>query len=168
MKALFYTFAVVFVMGCGSVCSVSGQSDGEDRDDHESPPPPPAETGPVATASQPAGQGGKLPDITCMWENSSCGERKYRRQINFFEDGRFDALDEVAPCPPGKSCVWSGIIKWTGNWTLKDRVIALEIKQQKDEKIPENAPSEFQVVDDDPVSIGELNGEVICPYQKSK
>lgn len=167
MKPLLFTIAAVVVMGCGSMGSASGQSAGKNGDERVSPPEQ-AEIVTVETAGQPSGEGEKQIDITGMWENSSCGERKYRRQINFFEDAHFDAVDEVAPCPPGKQCVWSGIVKWTGTWNLKNHVITLDIKPLKGEKPPENVPKKFAVVDDDPVSIGEINGEVICPYQKSK
>lgn len=168
MKPLFFTIAAIVVMGCGGVGSVSGQAAGEDDNNRESPPPPPAQTKPDNAVVEQSSGDARSPDFTGMWENSSCGERKYKRSVNFEKEGRFNALDEVAPCPPDKRCVWSGIIRWSGTWTLEDRTITLDIKPPDTGKLPENVPQEFAVVDDDPISIGERSGEVICPYKKGK
>ena len=32
----------------------------------------------------------------------------------------------VSPCPPGRTCVWSGIVTRTGTYTLKGDKILLE------------------------------------------
>jgi hypothetical protein len=99
------------------------------------------------------------------WENSSCGERKFLRRINFTDDGTFAALDEVAPCPPKVVCVWSGIIHWRGTWKLDGPLIRLAIEPIAGKKPPEAPPETFVVLADDPPSIGEQAGDLTCPYQ---
>ncbi len=105
------------------------------------------------------------PGLLGAWENSSCGERKYRRRIEFFADGRFSALDEVAPCPPGAQCVWSGILRWQGSWKLDGDLVQLELKPIEGERPLENPPDAFVVLGRDPYSIGEKTGELVCPYR---
>jgi hypothetical protein len=105
-------------------------------------------------------------DITGAWENSSCGERQYPRKVSFNDKGTFTGLDEVAPCPPNAMCVWSGIISWGGTWKLEDRDIVIDIKPIGGDKQPDSLPKGFVVLATDPVSIGEREGDVICPYQK--
>ncbi|MFO8072871.1 MAG: hypothetical protein R6V85_13440 [Polyangia bacterium] len=105
------------------------------------------------------------PGLLGAWENSSCGERKYRRRIEFFADGRFSALDEVAPCPPGAQCVWSGIVRWQGSWKIDGDLIELEPKPIEGERPLENPPDAFVVLGRDPYSIGEKTGELVCPYR---
>jgi hypothetical protein len=99
------------------------------------------------------------------WENSSCGDRQFLRRINFTDDGKFVAVDEVAPCPPKVVCVWSGIVHWRGSWKLEERLIRLTLEPIQNQKQPEVAPDAFVVLGADPPSIGEQAGELTCPYQ---
>jgi hypothetical protein len=163
MKRLFFATAAVLVFGCGSMGSNSGQP--PEEADGEKAPPPAAKT-PAKQVAPAQDNGPKKMGIIGLWENSSCGERKYKRTINFTQNGQFIAVDEVAPCPPDKRCVWSGIIHWRGSWTLSDRSIALVPTSSGTEKLPETVPNEFVVLSEDPLSIGERSGDVVCPYQK--
>ena len=134
-------------------------------------PGSPATTGSVE--AEPGSQAsGPLSDeeseIVGTWENSSCGERQYRRRIDFLAGGRLDAVDEVAPCPPNAKCVWSGIIRWKGSWSLDGKEISVQIEPVESERVPELLPDGYLVLDDDPISIGEKTGEIICPYQKAQ
>jgi hypothetical protein len=165
MKLFVVSIAAAFVFGCGSTSSNSSQPSEEDKSEKQLPLTATAQEKPVFEASN---NEPRQIDITGMWENSSCGDRKYRRQVNLVEDGQFNAVDEVAPCPPDKKCVWSGIIRWNGTWTLKNRAIALDVKTPASGKLPETIPEEFVVLGEDPVSIGERGGDIICPYQKRK
>jgi hypothetical protein len=50
------------------------------------------------------------------WRSERCGPRHWPRTLFFAADGGFTALDEVAPCPAGAACVWSGIDQYVGSW----------------------------------------------------
>jgi len=99
------------------------------------------------------------------WENSSCGERKFLRRINFSDDGTFAAVDEVAPCPPKVVCVWSGIVHWRGTWEREGKLLRLTLEPIDGKKQPEAPPDTFVVLGADPPSIGEQAGDLTCPYQ---
>jgi hypothetical protein len=165
MKAFFLSIAAVAVMGCGSLGSNGSRP--TEKSEGKGKPPPPARTDEEPVSKAPD-NGSKLLDVTGMWENSSCGERKYKRTINFVKEGRFNAMDEIAPCPPEKKCVWSGIVLWRGTWFLQDRSVKLDIEPLQTDKLPETMPEEFVVLTEEPVSVGEKSGDIICPYQKGK
>ena len=103
-----------------------------------------------------------------LWTNSSCGERKYQRKVNFLGDGTFTAIDEVAPCPQGAQCVWSGVIHWGGLWKENGDLIEIEPKFEKAAKTPETVPNGFVVLGRGPFSLGEQDGEIVCPYQRMR
>lgn len=50
------------------------------------------------------------------WTGAACGGRGYARNLRFEEDGTYAGVDLVSPCPPGASCVWSGLVGFTGVW----------------------------------------------------
>ncbi|MCP4600830.1 MAG: hypothetical protein GY847_09915 [Proteobacteria bacterium] len=163
MKRLFCLMGLVFVAGCGSASS-SG-SPVEKGTKTVKPTETETKEAPIPIDEEEESEPVK---VTGEWENSSCGERKYRRSITFLEDGKFEAVDEVAPCPPDVQCIKSGIINWHGTWSLEDRSIALDIQPFEGRKMPEILPSGFVILRQDPVSVGGREGDIICPYQKSK
>jgi len=142
--------------GCGSAGANSGGG-GE-------PEQGPAPATPIAPRPD---QGGAIDGPVGVWENGSCGERKYRRRIEFFADGRFAALDEVAPCPPGARCVWSGIIRWLGTWSMEDRRVSISVKPLEGEKLPEAVPDFFEFSPDPPATLAERTGDLLCPYRRT-
>ncbi len=162
MKLLVLTMGAVLFAGCGGA-----SSGGTAAEDNEGQAQDPAAQGKDGNAETPLSTAAPV-DITGPWENSSCGDRQYRRQITFQEGGKFAAVDEVAPCPPGTQCVWSGIVYWHGTWSLVDHTISLNSKPVEAGKMPEQLPEEFVVLAEQPLSIGEKYGEIICPYQKKK
>ena len=88
----------------------------------EATPPVIAETAPAPpAATAPCCRGLPLPS---SWTSAACEGRDWERRIAFSE-GRFEAQDLVAPCPPGKLCVWSGILTRVGSWTLDRRQVRL-------------------------------------------
>jgi hypothetical protein len=101
-----------------------------------------------------------------VWENSSCGEREFLRRIELKGDGTFSAVDEVAPCPPEAKCVWSGVINWRGTWEKAGERIALSLEPVPGEKPLEFQPEGFVILAEDPVSIGEQTGELVCPFRR--
>lgn len=100
------------------------------------------------------------------WKNGSCGERNYLRLITFNSDGKFEARDEVAPCPEGAECVSSGIIEWSGSWTLEETTIQLSPQTAQESKLPEQVPQSFFVLGRSPLIIAEKTGQLVCPYRK--
>jgi hypothetical protein len=164
--------AMLIVGGCASTnageaggTTASDTAEPEDRSLEARPDDGSGEDPPRPAATEVEGP----IDITGLWENASCGERKYRRKITFLErDSKFVAVDEVAPCPPGATCVWSGIINWHGSWTIEGRTVRLKAKPLKSSKMPERLPEAFTILGTDPVSIGEQSNGVICPYQKTR
>jgi hypothetical protein len=127
-------------------------------------PAAPAPVEPAATDA--AGNGVAVDGLVGAWENGSCGERKYRRRVELLAGGRFTAVDEVAPCPPGARCVWSGIIRWQGTWTLADGILAITVEPGEGDRLPEVVPGSFVVVSDDPPTLAERTGELVCPYRR--
>ena len=99
------------------------------------------------------------------WENGSCGERKYNRKISFEEGGKWKAVDEIAPCPEGEECDLTGIIEWRGTWSLEGKVISFEPVREQNQRMPETIPDSFVVLIENPISIGEKKGTLVCPYQ---
>jgi hypothetical protein len=107
-------------------------------------------------------------ELRGVWENASCGDRKYLRSIAFEKDGKFTAVDEVAPCPGYGECVSSGVLNWAGNWLGKERTIELELNPVDGVKLPEQIPSLFVILSQSPLSIGEQDDNIVCPYRKRK
>ena len=168
MKMLIYTAGIALIAGCGST-----SSNGAAPENEETPSIAEESQAEVATADTATEKPDGKDEISSAsiigpWENSSCADRKYRRQINFQEGDKFVAVDEVAPCPPKARCVWSGIISWHGTWSLENDTITLKKTPAKSGKSPESPPEQFVVLDANPISIGEKSGEIICPYQKRK
>ena len=102
------------------------------------------------------------------WENGSCGERKYLRKVSFEIGGRFTAVDEIAPCPPDLPCDLPGIINWSGAWSVDDKDIRIESSESPDGRMPEIVPDSFVILINEPISIGEKKGSLVCPYTKQK
>ncbi len=155
--------AAVLLAACGSAAT-NGQAGDEAAPKYPPYPAPTAGDEPAETVAE--GSDATADGIVGAWENGSCGERKYRRRIELFAGGRFTAVDEVAPCPPGARCVWSGIIRWQGTWVLEDRVIAITVEPAKGDRLPDVVPGSFEIVSDDPPVLGERTGDLVCPYRR--
>lgn len=76
---------------------------------------------PVVTAAPPTPTG--------RWVSPSCGARTYPRELELFADGRFVSRDLVSPCPPGVSCVWSGVVERSGRFTVAGARLALVVEK---------------------------------------
>jgi hypothetical protein len=59
-------------------------------------------------------------DLAGTWLSGRCSDRKYRRELILSSDNSFTATDYVSPCPPGKTCVWSGIVNRSGTWSMQN------------------------------------------------
>lgn len=139
----------------------------------DEPAPVAAPAAPAAPESAPAEAAGSQDPAPALaeavvgtWENSSCGDREYLRRIVFSKNGTFAAVDAVSPCPPGAMCVWSGIINWHGTYAIQGDVIAIKGEPLTGERQPESLPSEFVVVARSPLSIGERQASLVCPYKR--
>lgn len=75
----------------------------------------------AAPTTTPTGAAGQESQWVGSWTSASCGDRKYVRQISLMPDKTFRAEDRVSPCPPKVTCVWSGIVVWSGTWALNDK-----------------------------------------------
>jgi hypothetical protein len=163
MKRFIFFAGLILFTGCGA--AHSGQDPSGNRvAEAASQGDPTTETEDPATG-QPAGI---KEDLLGVWENASCGERKYLRRIEFKKEGKFAAVDEVAPCPEQGNCVSSGILKWEGYWNENEGTIELEFVPNQGVKLPEKMPAIFVVLRQRPLSIGERDDHIVCPYQKRK
>ncbi|HUT77298.1 MAG TPA: hypothetical protein VM285_06415 [Polyangia bacterium] len=162
MMALFGAAALLLLAACGSA-GANGPAG-----DEPVPPtaPEPATPEAVEPAAVAEGGGGDAAGLVGAWENGSCGERKYRRRVELFADGRFAAVDEVAPCPPGARCVWSGIIRWQGTWSLEGRILTITVEPAKGDRLPDVVPGSFEIIADDPVALAERTVDLVCPYRR--
>ncbi|MCP4674451.1 MAG: hypothetical protein GY854_02825 [Deltaproteobacteria bacterium] len=173
MKMLIVMAGVALITGCVALITGCGGTSSNGAAPKDEPSMAEGSQAQAATADTTAENPAETEKVNSAsiigpWENSSCADRKYRRQIIFQEGDKFVAVDEVAPCPPNARCVWSGIINWHGTWSLENDLITLEMTPTKSGKPPENPPEQFVVLGENPISIGEKSGETICPYQKRK
>jgi hypothetical protein len=127
------------------------------------PAPVPAEPPAVAP---PAPEGRGLP-VPSSWTSPPCEGRAYERRLQF-TDERFAARDLVAPCPPDKLCVWSGILDRGGTWTLDRRQIRLTLDPDPRTGAPPQAsqfplPETLWLADDG--TLTEDGGA--CPYAQA-
>jgi hypothetical protein len=154
------TALALALSGCGTGGSNHAPADAPAGDPRpEAARPAAVETAQPAAATAADG-------IVGAFENASCGERKYRRRVEFFADGRFAGVDEVAPCPPGARCVWSGIIRWQGRWSLEGRTVSITLEATGDGRLPEVVPASFEIISEDPVIPAERVGDLVCPYRR--
>ncbi|MCB9741022.1 MAG: hypothetical protein H6741_17125 [Alphaproteobacteria bacterium] len=93
------------------------------------PPSPPPEAGPPGV---PAGEPTPPPPAPVeltpagqTWTSASCHERQYERQIRINADDTYQASDLISPCPPDVTCVWSGVVIYSGTWEREGDTIVL-------------------------------------------
>ena len=166
MKRLIIFTGLLLFSGCGAAHSEQDRTGEraakEAVSPSVSPEDPSAEKGDLAE-DRSAETGG---DLLGVWEKASCGDRKYVRRVTFKKEGNFTAVDEVAPCPEQGNCVSSGILHWEGTWSKNEETIDLEITPKDGAKLPEEIPATFVILRPDPISIGERDKHLVCPYQK--
>jgi hypothetical protein len=107
-------------------------------------PADPATTG-APTAPAPATAAPAEGVIIGAWSSPSCGDRTYPREITFDEAGGFHAADLVSPCPPNVACVWSGIVHYSGKYSVSGATITLVIEEGKDQKMGKPLPSSLSI-----------------------
>lgn len=61
------------------------------------------------------------------WVSTSCGARKYTRNLLFDGKGHFKATDLVSPCPPNAKCIWSGIVERSGTYVAEPTRVTLTV-----------------------------------------
>lgn len=104
------------------------------------------------------------------WRSASCGDRKYARQLSLNADKTFRAEDLVSPCPPKATCVWSGIVFWSGKWASNDKGILLT-KTQGGQGPGSSVPADqLQLVWDKAASAPaeQSASGTACPYARAK
>ena len=82
-------------------------------------PPPPADAPKVETML------GEVTGIVYIgdWTSTGCKSRTYARNLHITSDHGYAGIDLVSPCPPGKECMWSGIVGFAGIWKQEDRTL---------------------------------------------
>lgn len=127
------------------------------------PPNPPVAEAVAQPEPAPCCRGLPLPS---SWSSPACEGRAYERRFRFSE-GRFEAKDLVAPCPPGTLCVWSGILDRAGTWTYERREIRL-VPEPDPRGGPPVQPTQYPLPDR--LWLGEdgtlTEDEGHCPYQR--
>lgn len=98
------------------------------------------------------------------WTSPACGARKYTRNVSFAADGSITGEERVSPCPKGVTCVWSGIIRITGSYTLEGRVAKLELRPTGQAPKAPSLPTEL-VWDADAGAPVEVQGDTRCVYK---
>jgi hypothetical protein len=157
-------FLAALLAACGTTGAANGASEADGVKAGPAPAPAPAGE-PAAPEARAEAKPAAKAAFSGSFESGACGARNYLRKITFHADGRFAALDMVAPCPPKARCVWSGIVDWSGTWKLAERRVALEMSALAG-KQPEHVPAEFEIMGEDPWSIAEKDGTTLCPYKK--
>ncbi|MCU0661244.1 MAG: hypothetical protein MUC50_02845 [Myxococcota bacterium] len=107
--------------------------------------------------------------VVGTWDNSSCGERKFRRQVVLEASGKISGTDFVAPCPPRAQCVWSGIVGWRGTWSSTSAGLSVALEPLAGDS-PGSAPmpQSFVIVGEDSPLLAERDGEIVCPYKRAR
>ena len=125
------------------------------------PPEPAAPSPPVAPPPpEPTADGTRF---VATWTSPSCGERTYERRITLNPDFSFVGEDRVSPCPPDTTCVWSGIVNWTGTWSIDGPKLALDEEWSDNQGFQELArPAELKHTRG--TELAEWSGEELCPY----
>ncbi|MCB9796165.1 MAG: hypothetical protein H6741_26000 [Alphaproteobacteria bacterium] len=88
------------------------------------PPPPPVEPGPpgdpvgppTPPPPPPPEPGLEVVGVTGAYSSASCHDRAYERRITLNENFTYSGQDLVSPCPPDVTCIWSGIVNFSGTW----------------------------------------------------
>ncbi len=131
---------LALVLGACASAPPSSPSPGETT---VSPPPPPtAGRSSTPTVTVPAAPSGPVATATTLgspppaadrarwlgqWTSAACGMRTYERWLDLAADGSATGSDRVSPCPPGRTCVWSGILPWAGTWQVAGEAVTLSV-----------------------------------------
>jgi hypothetical protein len=158
MKYATYRFVFIMLLGCGGA-SPPAQTTAEDT----SPPG----TDLFAPASLEQHALGKAAVALGTWDNSSCGERKFRRRVIIEPSGRILGTDFIAPCPPQAQCVWSGIANWHGTWSETPNGLDVSLEPIAGDSPGSLAlPVSFVIVTGDEPTLAERSGGLVCPYHR--
>ncbi|AKT41663.1 hypothetical protein [Chondromyces crocatus] len=100
------------------------------------------------------------------WHSSSCGPRAYERVLNLQAGGRFEASDLVSPCPPGVTCVWSGIVGRRGVYVVQGNEIIFRLEGPKPSQ---GTPfPDKMVIDPETSGPAEQVGSAYCVYKRER
>lgn len=149
---------VLSLTGCGPSPGGGAQS----ASTRTTPSPPNAPT-PTTGSAAPTPGGLPIIHLPGSWTSPTCGTRGYVRNLELLEGGRFRSEDRVSPCPPGVSCVWSGIVNREGTWAQSGTQVTLTVdKNGGGPKVAElPAALEFPGAE-----LIEVQGSERCSYTK--
>lgn len=111
--------AMLVSMGCPSGSSPPSTAGAANTTQTSVPDPVPPPTPPPSTVS-----------VKGTWKSASCGERTYARELTLSDDA-VSGRDLVSPCAPNTRCVWSGIVEWSGTYTLEGERVVLNVPPPK-------------------------------------
>lgn len=102
------------------------------------PSGPPAGTIPMQSAPGPALATAAAQALVGTWTSASCGDRTWARVLTLSADGAWQGQDRVSPCPPGTTCMWSGIVEHRGTWQATELAGAVQLQVEQSQ--PGQAP----------------------------
>lgn len=155
--------AVLLSLGCRNGQSAPGSQ----------PPSEPSvivASAPASAPNQPEAQAPAWSEqhVVGTWTSGPCAARNYPRDITLSADHSFEAIDKVAPCPPGARCVWSGLVLWRGTWRLASDRIELERDQGAAGKQPQHVAAALTpAYENGQLVLRATEDGAECPYTKS-
>ena len=145
----------------------SGKSNG----DVKTPAPTPTEVGGPGMsvpAPPPPEAGAEAPGaIVATWLGEPCGERAYPRELTFTPDFRYHGRDLVSPCPEGASCIWSGVVEFSGTWEGNSQFITLSEEKAIDGDKAQPRPTTLRHMHSGHLTSEPKEG-VICSFTKQE
>jgi len=116
--------------------------------------PPQVDPAPAADASA---------TLVGLWWSGACADRSYPRELELSSDHSFVARDLVSPCPPAVTCVWSGIVTWSGSWSTTEQGVALTVVQAGQGPGTQTHPDHLGIAHE---ALVETRGDQQCSYAR--
>ncbi len=139
----------------------SGKSNGE----VDAPVKPSVEE-PSGPTSPPPPQDAEAPGaVVATWLGEPCGERAYPRELTFTPDFRYHGRDLISPCPEGVTCIWSGILEYTGTWQGDANLITLHEESAQSSEQGQPRPTAMRHTHSGHLTTEPREG-VICGFTK--
>jgi hypothetical protein len=143
---------------------------GKTNGDHEAP----AASAPAEAQSEAPPMAPPPPDkaqapgaIVATWLGEPCGERPYPREITFTPDFRYHGRDLVSPCPEGVTCVWSGVLEFSGTWQGDAALLTLSEESGQDNELAQPRPTTMRHTHSGHLTTEPREG-VICSFTKQE
>jgi len=165
----------------GGACSPAPEPGSPAGPTGSPPPAAPTDPGPPTVSLPPAATASATPATATsasppsagadrwvgQWTSPACGARTYERWLDLAADGSVTGSDRVSPCPPGRTCVWSGIVAWSGTWQAAGDAVTLGVTWKDNPAAAARLTLPKQLVWD-PAGAGpaEADGGQTCGYRR--